>query len=124
MKLATADPAVGESLGPIADEGQLRIVPHRLAGDAVLPLAAIVELARGPAATPILTRLRGSAPGGVAIRNTFRGRTPARLGRSAPHLAACVALAAKTPVDRLERPWHLDSVAATAAWLMSDAALS
>lgn len=122
MKLAAADPALGDLLGPTIDEGKVRIVPHNLSDDAALPLAAIVELARGPSTR--IDRLRGSAACGVAVRHTFRGVAAARLGQGAPHLAACVALTGVVPVHRLERAWDIDGVAATADRLMRDPALA
>lgn len=122
MKLApgAATAVSGSSLGPTHDGAKRRLVPDSLVSDERLPLAGIIELAAAPGGSaPRLNRVRGSAACTIAVRHTFRGIAAPMLGTAERHLAACAALAGAVPFFRLERPWDLDSIDATAGWLLN-----
>lgn len=78
------------------------IPPQAVAG-APLPLAALFLLEEGPELR--IERLAGSRAVEAVSANTYRGRLIGEVGDSNAHLAACVTIAQRTPVFRLERPF-------------------
>jgi hypothetical protein len=80
--------------------------------DSAVALAEILVLDEG-AGPPRIERLDGiSALRAVAL-NTYRPEYVVLLGREAEHFRQCGEVASEIAINRLIRPWRLDSIDAT-----------